>query len=1105
MTRTTRVFISGLALILFALLLGLAALAVRLAAGPLNVSFLTPYIEDAMEDQPFRLQVGETLLSWEGFGAPIELVAEDTTIARPDGSPIISVSALHISISFGELLNGRLVPSAMRFAGPRLTVTRHQDGSFDVDLGGDPGRPADETGFLGQTLPAADGDDGVWDSLMAALDRDPAEGTGMAALSTLIVEDATIEIVDEVVGVTWRATDADVQLRRNPAGIGIDGAAELAMADTTLATRFDLDLVLAATHPSISGSVQLRALFAGRLASFDGDVDFTSGPRSQFTAAGTVGIAASEDAAFINAEIELEHDVQAASTIMRYSVDNVVPADLVDFDPALTPLATVDSPVIATGFATFGSGFEPTALVFHARGGAGRLVLPWLYDEPVTVAGLGLSARADLIEDRLTVDSFEVNLGGPVVSGEGEVAIIDGRILDVAGYAELQGLPVDLLGRYWPPVATGGRDWVLSNMSRGEVERATLTMQARVSADSPEANLVAIDGTIEATGLTVRFLEGLPPITGGTATATFSEAGFDIQVSEGMVDDVTIVDGAVLIEGLDGERPQRLSVNAGLSGELPDLLAVLDQPPLELPSDAGIRPADSSGAFSGRLRVGLPLGQEIDSGDIAIAARVNLADADVRAIAGDTDINDFTGVLDIDGRSLLADGRGTMLGVGASFRWTQYFFPADQVSGRGTMSATLGEADRLRLGIDLAPWITGPVPVRANVTAATDGTTRLAADLDLTSARIGVAQVGFAKPPGAQASGSVDLTFAGSEIPYVNGFTVAADGLSVDGTVRLDPATGALSRLDLASASLGLNALSIGVDLGEPGAVDVRLTGSRLDLRTLLDDFFSGSAGGVGAAEASPTAPDLDVRLDVADVLLTDNGGLSGVVGQARRVGGAWQLIELNGSHASGEAFSFSLRPLEGAVRSVEIISDDAAALFGLLDTLDGIAGGRLLLDARIGPGGISGRTQLDEFAVLDAPPLARLLAAEPVQRQGAPPDSLTFDRLLADFTYTADRLTIQSGRASGGLLGISFAGTVDFAVERLAFSGTLIPVYGVNTFLADIPLIGDIVTGIGGQGIFAINYAVEGPIGSPSVNVDTLSALAPGILREIFFGRTPG
>ncbi|MEQ9815686.1 MAG: DUF3971 domain-containing protein [Azospirillaceae bacterium] len=1105
MTRTTRLFISGLALILFALLLGLAGLAVRLAAGPLNVSFLTPYIEDAMEDQPFRLDVGETLLSWEGLGAPIELVAENTTIARPDGTPIITVSALHISISFGDLLNGRIVPSAMRFAGPRLTVRRHADGSFDVDLGSGLGRPSDETGFLGQALPAAGGDEGVWESLIDALDRDPADGTGMAALTALSVEGATIEIIDEVVGVTWRASDAEVHLRRNPAGIGIDGAADLALGGTTLTTRFDLDLVLSAVHPAIAGSVQVRALFAGRLASFDGTVDLVSGPRPQFTAAGTVGIAASETAPFINAEIELEHDVEAVSTIMRYSVDNVVPADLVDFDPALTPLATVDSPVIATGFATFGDGFEPTALVFHARGGAGRLVLPWLYNEPVTVAGLGLSARADLVEDWLTVDSFEVNLGGPIVSGQGEVAIIDGRILDVAGYAELENLPVDLLGRYWPPVATGGRDWILSNMSRGEVEHASLTMQARVSADSPEANLVAIDGTIDASGLTVRFLEGLPPITGGAATATFSEAGFDIQVSEGAVDDVTLVDGAVLIEGLDGSRPQRLSVNAGLSGQLPDLLAVLDLPPLELPADAGIRPADSSGAFSGRLRVGLPLGQVIESSDIAIAARVNLVDVDVRSIAGDTDITDFTGLLDIDGRSLLADGRGVMLGVGASFRWTQYFFPADQVSGRGTMAATLNEADRQRLGIELAPWITGPIPVRANVTAGNDGTTRLAADLDLTGARIGVEQVGFSKPPGVGAGGTVDLTFAGSQIPFVDGFTVTSDGLSVDGTVRLNPADGTLNRLDLVGASLGLNSLSVAVDLSDPGMINLRLGGARLDLRTLLDAFFSGATGGVGASGTARTEPDLDVRLDIDDVLLTDNGGLSDVVGQARRIGGAWQLIELNGSHPSGEAFSFSLRPLDGAVRSVELIADDAAALFGLLDTLDGIAGGRLLLDARVGPSGITGRAQLDDFAVLDAPPLARLLAAEPVQRQGAPPDSLSFDRLLADFSYADDRLTILSGRASGGLLGISFAGNVDFATDRLAFSGTLIPVYGVNTFLADIPLIGEIVTGIGGQGIFAINYAVEGPIGSPSVSVDTLSALAPGILREIFFGRTPG
>jgi hypothetical protein len=57
---------------------------------------------------------------------------------------------------------------------------------------------------------------------------------------------------------------------------------------------------------------------------------------------------------------------------------------------------------------------------------------------------------------------------------------------------------------------------------------------------------------------------------------------------------------------------------------------------------------------------------------------------------------------------------------------------------------------------------------------------------------------------------------------------------------------------------------------------------------------------------------------------------------------------------------------------------------------------------------------------------------------------------------------------------------------------------------LGDLPLIGDILTGVEeGGGIFAFAFDVEGPRDAPEVNVDPLSVLAPGFLRNIFTAPT--
>ncbi len=51
---------------------------------------------------------------------------------------------------------------------------------------------------------------------------------------------------------------------------------------------------------------------------------------------------------------------------------------------------------------------------------------------------------------------------------------------------------------------------------------------------------------------------------------------------------------------------------------------------------------------------------------------------------------------------------------------------------------------------------------------------------------------------------------------------------------------------------------------------------------------------------------------------------------------------------------------------------------------------------------------------------------------------------------------------------------------------------------LNKIPVIGTLLGGGQNEGIIGISYRVQGPINSPQVSVNPLSAIAPGILRKI-------
>ena len=78
---------------------------------------------------------------------------------------------------------------------------------------------------------------------------------------------------------------------------------------------------------------------------------------------------------------------------------------------------------------------------------------------------------------------------------------------------------------------------------------------------------------------------------------------------------------------------------------------------------------------------------------------------------------------------------------------------------------------------------------------------------------------------------------------------------------------------------------------------------------------------------------------------------------------------------------------------------------------------------------------------------------------------------------------------------------------DQLDLQGTIVPAYALNSIIGNIPVIGSLLLGGEGQGLFAANYRVTGSAADPEVSVNPLSALAPGFLRRLFqpnFGMPP-
>ncbi len=97
-----------------------------------------------------------------------------------------------------------------------------------------------------------------------------------------------------------------------------------------------------------------------------------------------------------------------------------------------------------------------------------------------------------------------------------------------------------------------------------------------------------------------------------------------------------------------------------------------------------------------------------------------------------------------------------------------------------------------------------------------------------------------------------------------------------------------------------------------------------------------------------------------------------------------------------------------------------------------------------------------------------------------------------------AGRVALRDGVVRGPVLGGTIDGTVDYARDEVHMRGTLVPLYGPNNLLGQLPLVGPFLGG-DKEGLLGVTYEVVGRPGNPVLHVNPISALAPGLLRKVF------
>ncbi|MGB3337668.1 MAG: AsmA-like C-terminal domain-containing protein [Devosia sp.] len=703
----------------------------------------------------------------------------------------------------------------------------------------------------------------------------------------------------------------------------------------------------------------------------------------------------------------------------------------------------------------------------------------------------------------LGIDRFLARKGEATVETTGRVDMLQAGLgieMTVAG----QGVSADDLKRLWPYIMGGeSRDWFVANVTEGTVARSRMDFNFPVGSlglgredkpipeDSMQIDMIGTGVSIKPTAeMDPIAIDGETRLQVDDSNVIISAAGGKLATGGG---EIQVANPALV---MDNSNPAEsiIEISGDIRAPIPALLDLAKAQQPEALASAQL-PVDLE-SITGAVDLGLVA-------TISLADEVSGRPMDIDYVVNGT-VADFASSEPIQERRIgngqlafSASQDGYQLGGSAEIDG----MPAEvEIAGTPTtdptfrLSSTIDVADLAKMGFDASEFLSGRVRFVAQPLA--NGSLQMA--VDLKDAALDIKDIGISKATGTSGTLSAVITPAG-EITQLNDIDLSFGTVRAIGDITYHATDG------LQAASFSQFGLSSGdsaqLDLVPmDGGYVVRISGSQLDLKPMLRQFFGlgEGAGGVQATQFDQ-AISLDVKLDRAlgyyattafnvdlDLLLR---------------GTDMRRANLTAQFSDGNAVSVTTNPAPNG-RTMSVAFNDAGTILRLLGVYSQLAGGSgsLVLTTDRELDAEAGQLLMRDFAIVDEANVAQVLGNHTDSRAAiAQQNRLDFDVAQVDFQRRSDRVEVTEAMLTGDTVGGTMRGFIYTDQRQYDLTGTYVPLFGLNNAFQQIPILGPLLGGREGEGLVGVTFAVQGALDNPQFRINPLSILVPGAFRELF------
>ena len=269
----------------------------------------------------------------------------------------------------------------------------------------------------------------------------------------------------------------------------------------------------------------------------------------------------------------------------------------------------------------------------------------------------------------------------------------------------------------------------------------------------------------------------------------------------------------------------------------------------------------------------------------------------------------------------------------------------------------------------------------------------------------------------------------------------------------------------------------------------ITISGQLFDAQPLLKSLYKKSDKRTFSKKFSS-----EVKINFDKMVTGTNDDISNFAMIALINKGSYEKLSSKGNFSDKEIVEISIYKRDGDKKTLQVISDRARPFVKNFDFIKGFEGGKLEYESIISKESSNSNLLITDFKVSKVPALAQLLTLASLQgiADTLSGEGIRFESFEMKSNSKNNVLNIEDALAMGPAVSILLEGYVDKG-KIVSLRGTLVPATKLNSIIASIPVVGDILVGKkSGEGVVGVSFKMKGPPKDIKTTVNPIKTLTP-------------